>query len=189
MSLKKPLLTENVTTLKKQLNSFMAGSIWLADGEYFNTQIVDLFAYQYEKDNELQANFIKLSELAGVPGSIVSKIPIYKSMNFSHPGVRHNVLNLYLVGMSNERKLYLESLSRDYKTIILESQNKRDLLVFTGLKWYADFTLENAGFNQIVLKTEWYGETKQKVIILKDIQAYGFGDVPWGELWGGREII
>ena len=166
-------MTDAVYDLQKQLMAFRAGKVWIGEGSYGTaTAAKAIFTDLAVKATELSTNFVLFSDLAEDPGNFVSTVEMLKSMNYSTEGKRSNVLTLNVVGLSDSRKAYLEStLGEGVKTILLESQNGKDLLIFSGRKWGADHTTGFAGLNTGVIKTEWFGPTEDKYIPISGLVA------------------
>jgi len=172
MSLTKPSMTDVISDIKKQLAVMQGGKLYIAEGSYANEAAAKaIFTDLTAKATELSTNFVQVSDIAESPGNFASTIETLKSMNYTYEGKRSNVVTLNLQGVSADRNAYLEQdLPGGERTLILESQNGKDLLIFTGLTWVADHTTEFAGLSQAVIKSEFSGITQNKVFAITGLE-------------------
>lgn len=145
-------------------------------------------------------DFQELGELAEKPGKTDSKINKLKTRNYQIPGKRTSTVELTLNGISEKQKDYFEGtlFSGQEMSIVLvnnellipdvmEMEDYFDfdtsLVVFSGLRWTADWNAEADGLWSVVLSTELSGSTRDKILAMKALahNSGRGGTPPWEE--------
>jgi|GEM_PF-376206 len=143
--------------------------------------------------------FHELGELAEKPGKTESKINKLKTRNYQIPGKRTSTVELTLNGISEKQKDYFESTLFSGKEIsIVLVKNEllipdafwgdgfdfdTSIVVFSGLRWTADWNAEADGLWSVVLSTEISGATKDKIEAIRVLKydPGKSGNPPWEE--------
>ncbi len=184
----KPTMGIKSTEFNKQIAMFQHGMCWLGNGAFASQEdipeaslvgISQFIAF-------LEASFDVVSDLAEKPGKESSKVVKLKTNSYMVEGKRTNTIELYLVGLTQERKDWLESeLNKDIKTIVLLSNDYTNVLVFNGMSWIYERETEIDGLFTSTISTGYSGATKNRYFIIKGLEYYGYGNIPWGDYWNG----
>lgn len=170
MSVNKMTLDTAVKDFAAQLASFRHGKCYIGEGFYTAAELAAAFANKTTKDTELSTNYEEISDLGQKPGKEESKTKTEKTANFVIEVDRTNSVELNLVGITQERKDWLEqNLNESAKTIVLESKCRKNVLVFNGLRWVYDRTSEFNGLNTCVIKSEYSGYSEEAFAIFKGL--------------------
>lgn len=144
--------------------------------------------------------FHELGELAEKPGKTESKINKLKTRNYQIPGKRTSTVELTLNGISEKQKDYFESTlfsGQEISIVLVKNELlipdvngdgtdfdfDSNMVVFSGLRWTADWNAEADGLWSVVLSTEISGATKDKIeaIRLLKYDQGKSGNPPWKE--------
>lgn len=186
-------------------------AVMVGDAAYFSVGEIDvpayLLLYQLQTNTYYLAytilredsEFTALGELAEKPGKVDSKVTKLKTRNYLIPGRRNSTIELVLNGISEKQKDYFESalFSGQLITIILvkneilghdiynfeEYQFPTSIVIFSGMRWAAEWNAEADGLWTVVLSSEMAGATKDR-IWTKTLPPYDLlvdGTPPWEE--------
>jgi len=168
----KPTIPTVAANFTDMLHKFSFGKLFIGDGGYSKQEADAAFATLESKEEELNAKFISLSDVADNPGKIESKVEKLKTYNYIIEGKRTNSIEINLVGVNAERKIWLEEqLNRKNRTIVLESKDKGSVLIFNSMRWSCEWTHEIDGFFNSVIGTEYSGPSTTGYMIYTDIQG------------------
>ncbi len=168
----KPNLDRPVIDFNEQLASFRHGSCWIGDGAFGSLADVppEVILGQTEFEGFLNSNFDELSDLGEKPGKEESKVEKLKTSNYIIEGKRTNTVELTLIGLTQERKDFLETELNDIaRTIVLWSADKSNVLIFNGLRWSYERSNEFNGLYNATISTEYSGPSGDKYFIIKGI--------------------
>lgn len=142
---------------------------------YSESDIADFFATQESITSELSTGFLTLGELAEKPLKIDSKKEQLKTRNYKVGGKRTSTLSLTIVGLNEKSKNYLESTAFEGAavTMIIQSKDKDRVVILNNMRWVVDWSGETDGLLTVVLNSEFSGNTKNRIIVLKDIPTGG----------------
>jgi hypothetical protein len=167
---------DKVLNFEQMLARFAGGWVYIGEGSYADASEADsAFADQTALDTELSTNLSKISDLADDPGKEESTVEKHKTMNYVIEGKRENTVELNLVGLTQERKDWLENeLNRSKKTIALVTKDRKDVLLFNGLRWAYE---RNSSFNgepfSGTISSQFSGLSNLMFRIYKDIPESG----------------
>ena len=138
---------------------------------YSESEVASMYDTRSSIKDELNSNFDLLGELAEKPGKADSKITKLKTRNYTLPGKRTSTVELTVAGLSNRQKNYLESSAFMGKnvTIVACSKSFDRVVIFNGLRWTVDWSVEADGLFSVVVSTEFAGNTAGMVFVFKDI--------------------
>jgi hypothetical protein len=144
---------------------------------YSESDIATIFATQASITSELSTGFLTLGELAEKPLKIDSKKEQLKTRNYKVGGKRTSTLSLTIVGLNEKSKNYLESTAFESAaiTMIIQNTTKDRVVILNNMRWVVDWSGETDGLLTVVLNTEFSGNTKNRIVVLKDIPAGGSG--------------
>ncbi|HPI25211.1 MAG TPA: hypothetical protein PLO57_02010 [Candidatus Cloacimonadota bacterium] len=150
---------------------FIADDVYFGFGSYSDSEVASINNTQSSIKDELSNSFDLLGELAEKPGKADSKITKLKTRNYTLPGKRTSTVELTISGLSNRQKNYLESSAFMGKnvTIVACSKSYDRVVIFNGLRWTVDWSGEADGLFNVVVSTEFAGNTAEKVFVFKDI--------------------
>jgi hypothetical protein len=159
----------DITTFANVMAAFRHGKCYLADGSLSKAEADVIFADLTAMAAGL-ADAVELSDLADDPGKEESKVEKLKTSNYVIDGKRTNTIELNLVGMSQDRKDWLEQeLNGIARTVILISSGGNDAIVFSGMRWSYDRSSELNKLFSAVISTEYAGVTGSRYFIYKNI--------------------
>lgn len=164
-------LERNVIDFDEQIAAFRHGKCYIAEDSYDDKSAADTpFADMDVKATELSTYYSELSDLAEKPGKEESKVEKLKTSNHIIEGKRSNMVEIYLVGLSQSRKDWLEDeLNGKTITVLLESDDGRNVIIFNGLKWTYERSSEFNGLYNATISTEYSGLSIDKYFIYKNI--------------------
>ena len=148
--------------------------------DYFNTHDFMLEFLTALEDTEA---IMSLGELAEMPSKTESKITKLKTRNYQIPGKRTTTVELTLNGISEKQRDWFESrlFAGEVMSIFLlpnelfmhdidddeDWKFESGLVVFSGLRWTADWEGETDGLWKVVLSTEFSGNTRDSIVVRK----------------------
>jgi hypothetical protein len=165
----KPSLDRKITNFNDQIAAFKHGTCWLGDGSFGDITDIPPEALVSQKDYNvfLNATFDEISDLGENPGKESSKVAKLKTTNYVIEGKRSNTIELSLIGLTQERKDWLETqLNKEIRTIVLLSSDGDNSLVFNGMRWTYERDTEFNGLYTATLSTEYSGPTKNRYFII-----------------------
>lgn len=168
----KPTLDVKVSDFNKQIAAFKHGSCWLGDGAFGSQADVPESALVGREEflAFLEGAFDEISDLGENPGKESSKVVRLKTSNYVIEGRRTNTIELTLIGLTQERKDWLEAeLNKELRTISLLSTDGDNCLVFNGMRWSYERETEFNGLYTSTLSTEYSGATKNRYFIIQAI--------------------
>lgn len=161
----------NVTTFANMLPAFQHGKCYIADGALSKAEADVMFADLTQMATDLASYAVEISDLGENPGKEESKVEKLKTTNYVVEGKRTNTVEVNLVGLSQDRKDWLEQeLNSTARTIILVSSSGKDVIVFSGLRWSYERSSEINKLFNATIATEYAGVTGSKYFIYKNIQ-------------------
>ena len=145
---------------------FQSGKMYIGEGSYSRTEAEAAYGDAAAAAAELSSNLTEYSDLAEKPGKIESKAEKLKTKNYLINGKRSTLVELKLVGVTEDRVNWLEQkLNDSAKTVVLEDIDGDNYLIFNGLRWVADWSEELDGLFDVTLQTEFTGKTEDKIMM------------------------
>jgi len=174
MSLTKPTFTDytedEVLDLNEMLAMFSHGKLYMADGEMTKAEADAMFDDVDVMATDLESNAVEISDLGETPGSENSSAEELPTSQYLIEGSRTNTVELNLIGLSQDRKDWLEQeLNKKQRTLILVSDNGRDALVFNGLRWVYAREGNFGALFAATIKTQYKGASHLRYRIYMDI--------------------
>ncbi len=168
----KPTLNTKVVDFSKQVAAFQHGKCMIGDGEF--DSIADIPGASLAGRDEfltfLETVLQEISDLAENPGKESSKVVKLPTSNYVIEGKRTNTIELYLVGLTQERKDWLEAeLNKQVRTIALLSPDGDRALIFNGMRWTYERETELNGLFNSTLSTSYSNTSKNRFFIIQDI--------------------
>jgi hypothetical protein len=176
-----------VLDLNKILPMFSHGKLYMADGEISKAEADDIFNNIQDMADALESYAVEISDLGETPGSESSNVEELPTSRHYFQGVRTNTVELNLIGLSEDRKNWLDKrLNKNQRTFILISTRGRDVLVFNGLRWTYSREGNLGELFTGTIKTQYKGISQQKYMIYRGI-------APWPYLvvvdWEGKKVV
>jgi hypothetical protein len=175
LAMSKPSFTgyteADIVEFANMIASFKHGKCYIADGTITKTEANAIFADLTTMATELASNTVELSDLADSPGKEESKVEKLATSNYEIEGKRTNTIELNLVGISQDRKDWLEKqLNSAARTVILVSTDGTNAFVFTGRRWTYERTNEIGKLSNATIGTKYNGATGNVYFIYRNIQ-------------------
>lgn len=176
MPVNKPTLPQGMSSgdladLLKQIGSVDICNIYAGEGNLTKAEITTMFANQTALNTALTEDFEELGELSEKPFKIESKSEKLKTRHYQLEGKRSNTITVTIVGMSEEKKNWLEEQSSDMTqlTLVAVSKERDQAVLLNGLRWTVDWSGEADGLYTQVITTEFTGKTKEKAVFFNKI--------------------
>ena len=170
MGLTKPTLPAGLNTgdladLLNQIGKVDIYNIYASVGEMSTEDITLLFVSQDAIKTELTSSFEEIGELAEKPIKIESKTEKLKTRHYQLEGKRTNIVTTTIVGISEDKKNWLEdqSASMTQLTFIALSKDKTQAILINGCRWTVDWSGEADALYTQEITTEFMGKTSDKI--------------------------
>ena len=157
MAVSKPNLSANVADFSENSALFSCGKIYVADGGYLPSEADTAFANTTSQLSEM-AKYEEISDLGEKPFKLDSKVTKLKTLNYVIEGKRTNTVEITLVGLTKERKQWLEEeLGSKIRTFLLENTKGNSVMIFNAKRWICEWTYEADSLFNAVISTEYSG--------------------------------
>ncbi len=180
MAVTKPTLPQGVTSLSdllSQIGKVDISNIYAGVGKLSSAEITTLTTDKTSLETGLASGYEEIGELADKSLKMESKSEKLKTRHYQIEGKRTNTVSVTIVGMSEEKKNWLEEQSEKMTelTLVGVTDKKDAVVVFNGMRWTVDWSGESDGLYTQIITTEFTGSTKNKIIFVR-----GIGDVSGG---------
>ncbi len=176
MAVAKPTLPDDMTTgdmalLTTQVKTIDVDQLYIGTGSYASADISTKFADKTVLATELSTNLEKLGLLAEKAFKPDSKVEKVKTKHYSFETKRTNIFEATINGISQDKKTFLEGISRDGTQVTMVAVNKAlsQALIVNGLTWSVAWSGEDGGLWSMVLTAEHNGTTEDIFIIKHNI--------------------
>ncbi|MCK5850918.1 MAG: hypothetical protein KAH23_08385 [Kiritimatiellae bacterium] len=176
MPITKPTLPAGMSSgdladLLNQIGKVDVYNIYAGIGNLTAAEIAALFASQETINTELASNLEELGELAEKPFKAESKTEKLKTRHYQLEGKRTNVITVTIVGISEDKKNWLEDQSAGMTelTFIALSKDKSQAILINGCRWTVDWSGEADGLYTQEVTTEFTGKTSEKIVFFNQI--------------------
>lgn len=147
--------------------------VYVGEGSYADQAAIDTALGGTAAGTTLSgsgATFVDLGEVQETPGKYSSTQATAKTRHHSVAMRRTTTFEMALAGISTANKDWLEStnFTGSPKTLVVASDDLNRMVVLNGFRWTADLTGQTDGVFQCLLKTEYSGLTKNKIVFLND---------------------
>lgn len=174
MAVTKIVIPDKVTSFAENSAIFSCGKLYAADGGYTKAEAIAAFADLTAKQTEVSSNFIELSDLAEKPFKMDSKVTKLKTLNYTIEGKRTNTIELTLVGLTQERKTWLEEeLGKTARTFLLDNTSGDSVMILNNKRWICEWAYEADGAFNAVISTEYSGPTTSGFMVFQGIPEAG----------------
>lgn len=178
MGLTKPTLPAGLSSgdladLLNQIGKVDIYNIYASVGVMSAEDISHILVSQESIDSELATSFEEIGELAEKPFKIESKTDKLKTRHYQLEGKRTNVVTTTIVGISEDKKNWLEDQSAGMTqlTFIALSKDKSQAILINGCRWTVDWSGEADGLYTQEITTEFMGKTSDKIMFFNRIPA------------------
>jgi len=163
-------MTEDDLAFEELMAQMIGDDVYVAAGTLDSTDLATLVDHA-TWDAALAAYFSVLGELAEKAGKSDSKVTKLKTRNYVVSGRRDSSHEIYIVGISQLQKQYLESTAFSAATlcIVLRNREKDSIIILNGMKWIAEWSGETDGLWAVTLSSSFVGTSNDKVILITGI--------------------
>lgn len=153
------------------VETYVADNVYFGLGAYTAAEVGTKFATKTAMASEISTYLKPLGELAEKPGKMDSKSERLKSRNYQINGKRTSTIELTLTGLGVKQKDFLESsaFSGAVVTIICTNREQDRYTIFNGMRWTVDWSGEADGLWNVVISSEFSGNTADKLFIGKGL--------------------
>ena len=174
MAVTKPTLPQGVTSLSdllSQIGKVDISNIYAGVGKLSSAEITTLTTDKTSLETGLASGYEEIGELADKSLKMESKSEKLKTRHYQIEGKRTNTVSVTIVGMSEEKKNWLEEQSAKMTqlTMVAVSKEKDQAVLLNGLRWTVDWSGEADGLYTQVITTEFTGKTKDKISFFNNI--------------------
>jgi len=176
MPVQKPTLPAGLSSgdladLLNQIGKVDVYNIYAGVGRLTSAELDSIFASQETINTELESNFEEIGELSEKPFKAESKSEKLKTRHYQLEGKRTNIVTVTIVGISEEKKNWLEDQSAGMTqlTFIALSKDKTQAILINGCRWTVDWSGEADGLYTQEVTTEFIGKTSEKVVFFNQI--------------------
>ena len=165
------MVSGDLANLLKQIGKVDVYNVYAGLGSYSASEIAPIFANLEDLNIEISNNFEEIGELSEKPFKIESKTEKLKTRHYQLEGKRTNTVTVTIVGISEDKKNWLEEQSNQMTelTFIALSKDKSQVILINGCRWTIDWSGEADGLYTEELTTEFSGKTSERIVFFKDI--------------------
>lgn len=178
MAVVKPTLPAGMSSgdladLLNQIGTVDVFNLYAGVGKFTVAEIAPFLASQQAMSTELASNFEEIGELAEKPFKVDSKSEKLKTRHYQLEGKRTNSVITTIVGISEDKKNWLEDQSAGMTelTFVAISKDKTQVILINGCRWTVDWSGEADGLYTQELSTEFTGKTAEKIVFANKIPA------------------